>query len=267
MRSCGRWGLPGRKRRRKVEMQRFGVVWLWGIGIGRGQRTKQVLLLRVSFDQIDFGSVAAGFTQKRERLLVDGEEAHRGADSGAMLATRARSATFNLAKAGPKNSTNLSTTPSPAEDLGHGEDQVGGACTRAAIRRSARSRPPRAKHVERLAEHDRLGLDPADAPAEHAQPVDHRRVASVPTTVSGRPTGPSAVSPQHDALRQILGRTYGYYSPRPAEPRWLCRRHKSPVQKLVAFAITPAPRGRVPRPLPPASGSNRPAPSNPLPGL
>ena len=32
------------------------------------------------------------------------------------------------------------------------------------------------QHRDRLAEHRRLGLDPADAPAEHAEPVDHRRV-------------------------------------------------------------------------------------------
>ena len=34
----------------------------------------------------------------------------------------------------------------------------------------------RDEHRDRLAEHRRLGLDPADAPAEHAQAVDHRRV-------------------------------------------------------------------------------------------
>ena len=34
----------------------------------------------------------------------------------------------------------------------------------------------RDEHRDRLAEHRRLGLDPADAPAEHAEPVDHRRV-------------------------------------------------------------------------------------------
>ena len=32
-------------------------------------------------------------------------------------------------------------------------------------------------HRDRLAEHRRLRLDPADAPAEHAEPVDHRRMA------------------------------------------------------------------------------------------
>ena len=33
------------------------------------------------------------------------------------------------------------------------------------------------QHADRLAEHRRLGLDPADAPAEHAQAIDHRRMA------------------------------------------------------------------------------------------
>ena len=33
------------------------------------------------------------------------------------------------------------------------------------------------EHVQRLAEHHRLGLDAADAPADDAQPVDHRGVA------------------------------------------------------------------------------------------
>ena len=34
----------------------------------------------------------------------------------------------------------------------------------------------RHEHRDGLAEHARLGLDPADAPAHHAQPVDHRRM-------------------------------------------------------------------------------------------
>ena len=34
----------------------------------------------------------------------------------------------------------------------------------------------RHEHRHGLAEHRRLGLDAADAPAEHAEPVDHRRV-------------------------------------------------------------------------------------------
>ena len=81
------------------------------------------------------------------------------------------------ASAGPKNSTNFPTTP----------------CFRSIwVTRSTRSvavapsgRLPgeveaddlRQQHVDRLAEHHGLGFDPADAPADHAEPVDHRGVA------------------------------------------------------------------------------------------
>ena len=36
------------------------------------------------------------------------------------------------------------------------------------------------QHADRLAEHRRLGLDPADPPAEHAEAVDHGRMAVGP---------------------------------------------------------------------------------------
>ena len=32
------------------------------------------------------------------------------------------------------------------------------------------------QHVDRLTDHDGLGLDAADAPSDDAQPIDHRRV-------------------------------------------------------------------------------------------
>ena len=46
--------------------------------------------------------------------------------SGAMLAIVARSASVIVDTPGPKNSTNLPTTPSLAEDLRDGQHQVGG---------------------------------------------------------------------------------------------------------------------------------------------
>ena len=41
---------------------------------------------------------------------------------------------------------------------------------------SSKPDDPRDQHRHRLAQHRRLGLDPADAPAEHTESVDHRRV-------------------------------------------------------------------------------------------
>ena len=43
-----------------------------------------------------------------------------------MLPIVARSARPSVGSPGPKNSTNLETTPTLAEHLGHGEDEVGG---------------------------------------------------------------------------------------------------------------------------------------------
>src|SRR5207248_7245321 len=62
------------------------------------------------------------------------------------------------------------------EDLRHGEDEI-------RRRRTLRQRTAQTEaddlwyeHRHRFAEHRRLRLDPTDAPTEHAEPVDHRRV-------------------------------------------------------------------------------------------
>ena len=90
--------------------------------------------------------------------------------SGAMLAIVARSASGRLARPGPKNSTNLPTTPFCAQHLGDGQHQVGRGRALAAARRCSRKPTTCGISIDdRLAEHRRLGLDAADAPAEHAR--------------------------------------------------------------------------------------------------
>ena len=96
---------------------------------------------------------------------------------GAMLAMVARSASPRSAHPVPKNSTNLPTTPC-----------LRSICVTVSTRSVAvvpagswpvRRQPTTTRHaalVERLAEQHGLGLDAADAPAEDAEPVDHRRV-------------------------------------------------------------------------------------------
>ena len=63
-----------------------------------------------------------------------------------------------------------------AQDLGHRQHQVGGRRALAQLAGELEPHHLRHEHRERLAEHRRLGLDPADAPAEHAEAVHHRRV-------------------------------------------------------------------------------------------
>ncbi len=88
----------------------------------------------------------------------------------------ARSASGRPTSPWPKYSTNFPTTPVCAQDLGDGEHEVGRG--RALGQRAVEPEADdlRHEHRDRLAEHRRLGLDAADAPAEHAEAVDHRRV-------------------------------------------------------------------------------------------
>ena len=88
----------------------------------------------------------------------------------------ARSASGSPVRPSPKYSTNFPTTPVCAEDLRHGEHEVGRGRRLGQLAVEPEADDLRDEHRDRLAEHRRLGLDPADAPAEHAEPVDHRRV-------------------------------------------------------------------------------------------
>ena len=93
-----------------------------------------------------------------------------------MFPSVARSASASEPHAGPEVLDELPDDADLAQDLGHGEDEVG---RRRALRQLAgepEADDLRDEHRERLAEHRRLGLDAAGAPAEHAEPVHHRRV-------------------------------------------------------------------------------------------
>ena len=120
--------------------------------------------------------VAAGEAQVPERHVVDGEEAARRAVLGAHVPERRAVGEGERADAGPEVLDELPHDARLAQDLGHGEHEIG--CGRALAQRTGQPEADhlRHEHRQRLAEHRRLGLDPADAPAEHAEAVDHRRV-------------------------------------------------------------------------------------------
>jgi hypothetical protein len=101
-----------------------------------------------------------------------------------MLPSVARSASVS-AEAGPKYSTNFPTTPF-LRRVRDGEDDVGARRALAQLAVHAHADDLRDQHRHRLAEHRRLGLDPADAPAQTPSPLIIVVCESVPTTVSGR---------------------------------------------------------------------------------
>jgi hypothetical protein len=63
-----------------------------------------------------------------------------------------------------------------AQHLGDREHDIGGGDAGGQLAGQLEADDARDEHGDGLAEHGRLGLDAADAPAEHAQAVDHRGV-------------------------------------------------------------------------------------------
>ena len=95
--------------------------------------------------------------------------------SGHMLDSVARSAIVS----DEPRAVELDEAPHDAvrpEHLGERQHQIGRGGTRRQLPRHADPDDVGVRQERRLSEHRRLGLDPADAPAEDPETVDHRRV-------------------------------------------------------------------------------------------
>jgi hypothetical protein len=120
-----------------------------------------------------------------------------------------------------------------AEHLGDGQHQVGRGGPGRQLTVQFEPDDARDEHRHRLAEHGRLRLDAADAPAQHAQPVDHGGVA-VRADQRVRVRLPAAC---HHHSGQVLD----VHLVHDAGPRRhhleLVERGLAPAQELVALAV------------------------------
>ena len=97
-------------------------------------------------------------------------------NSGLMLPMVARLASGSGGDAGAVELDELADDAVLAQHLGDGEHQVGGGGALGQLAGQLEADDARDQHRDRLAEHRGLGLDAADAPADHADAVDHRGV-------------------------------------------------------------------------------------------
>jgi hypothetical protein len=120
--------------------------------------------------------VASGEAQVLQCLVVDGEETARRAVLRGHVPDRGAVGQRQPHEPGAEVLHELPDDAGRPQDLRHGQHEVGRG--RALRQRAGQLEPDdlRDQHRDRLAEHRGLRLDPADAPAEHAEPVDHRRV-------------------------------------------------------------------------------------------
>ncbi len=141
-----------------------------------GRLVEEVLLTAVRLDELDLLLRAPGHQQVGERLVVHREEAARGAVLGRHVRDRGAVGHGEPDESGPEVLDELPDDAGRAQDLCDREDEIG--CGRALGQRAGEPEADhlRDEHGNRLPEERRLGLDPADAPAEHAEPVHHRGV-------------------------------------------------------------------------------------------
>ena len=121
-------------------------------------------------------SLRPGEAQVAQRLGVDREDAAGRAVLGRHVGDGRAVGQRQLREAVAEELDELPDDALLAEHLGHGEHEVGRRRPLGQRARELHADDLRDEHRHGLAEHRRLGLDAADAPAEDAEAVDHRRV-------------------------------------------------------------------------------------------
>ncbi len=144
--------------------------------IGRTSGAEQTLFLGVCLDALDVRRRTARESQVDQRLLVDREDAARRAVFGRHVRNGGAIGERHRVEAGAEELDKLADDAFIAQHLRYGQNEVG--CGRPFGKLAGELEADHLwnEHRHRLAEHGRLRFDAADAPAEHAQAVDHRRV-------------------------------------------------------------------------------------------
>ncbi len=138
---------------------------------------EQVLSLVVRLHSGNVGFIAAAGAQVANRLGVHREQATGGTVFGGHVGNGGAVGQRQAADARAVELDKLAHHAVLAQHFGHGQHQVGGRGTFAQAAGQAEAHHLRDEHGHRLAEHGGFGFDAPDAPTQHAQTVDHRRVA------------------------------------------------------------------------------------------
>ena len=164
-----------RQRRRdgvQVEGQRLAVVDVAGL-----RDAEQALGLEIRLEQFDFRIQAAGAAQVVEGLVVDREEAHGRAVFRRHVGDGRAVGHGQAGRALAEEFDELADHLLAPQQFGHRQYQVGRGHALAQLAGHLDTDHVRRQEIDRLSEHGGLGLDAADPPADHADAIDHRRVA------------------------------------------------------------------------------------------
>ena len=157
--------------RRQVQRQHIGVRRL-----GRRGVMPQALLLHVGLDQSATLVAAARQAQVLDGQLVDREDAAGRAVLGRHVGDRGAIRERQIRQARSAELDKLADDAVLAQHLRHAQHEVGRRRAFLQLAHEAHADHLRDQHRHRLAQHRGLGFDATDAPTQHAQAVDHRRV-------------------------------------------------------------------------------------------
>ena len=157
--------------RAQVQLQRLAVGRLLGVLV-----VPQALRAGVGLDDLALLLGAAREAHVADRLVVDREDRAGGAELRAHVADRRAVGERRVGHARAVELDELADDLVLAQHLRDREHEVGRGRALGQLAVELEADDARDQHRDRLAEHRGLGLDAADAPAQHAQAVDHRRV-------------------------------------------------------------------------------------------
>ncbi len=172
--------------RRKIELQDVGV-----IGGRRAVDAPQPLCLGIGLHQRNLRRIAAGEFQVANGLLVDGKDGAGGAEFRRHVRDGGPVGQRQAFEAIAEEFHEFIDDALLAQNLRDRQHQVGRGRARGQCAVELEADDLRYQHRDRLSEHRGFRLDPADAPTEHAEAVDHRgmRVGADQRIRIGKPAG------------------------------------------------------------------------------
>ena len=163
---------PGEARldQAEIELDRFVVLRR------RSGLPEQPLRFCVGLDELHVRRAPACQREVVERHLVDREHRRGRAVLRAHIPERGAIGNRQIRETQPVKLDELAYNAVLAQLFGDRQHEVGRGCAFGHRPCQLEAQHRWDEHRHRLAEHRRLGLDAADAPPEHSQPVHHRRV-------------------------------------------------------------------------------------------
>ncbi len=191
------------------------------------------LRLGVRLDESQLVVGPAGEAQVVDGDRVDRENGCGGAEFGAHVAERRAVGQRHLGDALAVELDELADHAVLAQHLGDGEHHVGGRHARLDLAGELEADDAGDQHRDGLAEHGCLGLDAADAPAQHAEAVDHRGVT---VRADARVRVGDAVA-RHDRARQVFDVDLVHDAGAGRHHLEVVEGALTPAQELVALAV------------------------------